>query len=1141
MTPSYSLSLLSDGATWRGRALSGRTLDLLAALAGCEGARMGDDAIVRALWPADPPAHPLRALHVVVSRARAAVGEDVVERVGDGYRLALATSDVDARDLAARAARARACAATGQWDQVLELTDDLPGTDADVSAGTGPAGTGPAGGGARRPGPLARLRERAAAHAEAAGRQRALALEAVGEYEQAVPLLRAAAEREPDDETVLAALVRAQAWARSPAVALRTYEDYRLRLREQGAVPGPVARAAHEVALAAENPVRRGLEPVPEHFLGRQDDVAAVGKALGTHRLVTVTGPGGVGKTTLAQAVAARSRRPAVYVAALADVAPGADLVRVLLDALGSPPVADAEARASLGAVLAAPGTLLVLDNCEHLAGDVADLIGPLLATCADLRVLATSRRQLDLGAEHVYRLEPLDPASSDSLFRARALAARPGQVIDGADLEELLGRLEGIPLAIELAAARTRTLSVGQIAARLPARPDLLTGARDAPARQRTLRAVIAWSWDLLDDSERRGLASLALLPDGFTLTAAEALIGPEAADVLDALAGHCLLNVRDRGGVPRFHMLVTVRDFALARLAGSGGEEAARERLRNWVLEVCSEVRLPLGRHSFGDVGSPQAERQNRVFQQLVDDEAVVVQELDRVLQQVTAGGPGQDGGSDAACTIGAALMRLWSVTWSYDRAADYAPRLVALAVRPARSTRGNEARLSLLALCASLSGLLGPLPEQVGEGLPRSLDGEDPSMARIRRFLRAPARQWPELVHDADPWVACIAGRCLAAQLENEGAPEAALEVVENLLDRLRGADLAGIYLLELSTSRLQVLMTLGRYEQVADECARALELVDRLLPAWGASYREALQLDRAYCQVYLTPEEDLVTGLLAATDFSTLPGTLRFVARSVSGELELVRGRTREAALIQRASLGYAGRWRTVMGAGSPWELYILGMCLVTDVELEAAEAAELDAGGVRARAVPLLRDMLADPAPRQRDVPAVMAFAAAVGLSVMAAVGQEEVRGAGQEEVRGAGREAVQGVGQETDREAVQGAGPAGRDGGPVAAPKAPTQDAGPVGREAVQGAGPADPTGREAGRRAAGAELVATALAVGTNQTCRLLSHDYLRTRAHVLDDRAMAVAEERVRHLDHARLLAHAAGLARRLADEAG
>ena len=1096
MTPAYPLSLLGSEPAWRGRALSGRPLDILAALADSEEARMGDGAIIEALWPEDAPARPLRALHVVVSRVRALVGDGVVERVGDGYRLVLATADVDARDLAARAARARACAAAGQWARVLELTDDLP-RPPESGAATAPAQSPPrrpatrAGSrradGALPPSPLARLREHAAADAAAAGRARALALEATGDHERAAPLLRAAVEDDPGDETVLAALIRAEAWARSPAAALEIYEGYRLRLREQGAVPGPAVRAAHEAALAAENPVRRGLEPVPDHFLGREDDVAAALKALGTHRLVTVTGPGGVGKTTLAQAVAARSRRPAVYVAALAEVAPGADLVRVLLDALGSPPVADAEARTSLGAVLAAPGTLLVLDNCEHLVGDVADLIGPLLATCADLRVLATSRRQLDLGAEHVYRLEPLDPASSDSLFRARALAARPGQVIDGADLEELLGRLEGIPLAIELAAARTRTLSVGQIAARLPARPDLLTGARDAPARQRTLRAVIAWSWDLLDDSERRGLASLALLPDGFTLTAAEALIGPQAADVLDALAGHCLLNVRDRGGVPRFHMLVTVRDFALARLAGSGGEEAARERLRNWVLEVCSEVRLPLGRHSFGDVGSPQAERQNLVFQQLVDDEAVVVQELDRVLQQVAAGGPGQDGDSDAACTIGAALMRLWSVSWSYDRVADYAPRLVALAVRPARSTRGNEARLSLLALCASLSGLLGPLPEQVGRGLPGSLDGEDPSMARIRRFLRAPARQWPELVHDADPWVACIAGRCLAAQLENEGAPEAALEVVENLLDRLRGADLAGIYLLELRSSRLQVLMTLGRYGQVADECTTALQALDHLLPSWGTFYREALQLERAYCQAYASPREDLAAGLLASTDLAGLPGTLRFVARSVSGELELVRGNTRQAALIQRASLRYAGRWRTVMGAGSPWELYILGMCLVTDVELEAAEAAELDAPGVRARAVPLLRVMLADPAPRQRDVPTVMAFAAAVGLSVMAAVGQEEERG----------------TGQETDREAVQGTDPAGR--------------------------------------RAAGAELVATALAVGTNQTCRLLSHDYLRERARALDARSLARAEDRVRHLDRARLLAHAAGLARRLADEAG
>ena len=410
----------------------------------------------------------------------------------------------------------------------------------------------------------------------------------------------------------------------------------------------------------------------------------------------------------------------------------------------------------------------------------------------------------------------------------------------------------------------------------------------------------------------------------------------------------------------------------------------------------------------------------------------------------------------------------MRLWSVTWSYDRVADYAPRLIELAARPARSLRGNEARLTFMALYASLSGLLGPLPERIGKELPRSFDGEDPSMARVRRFLRAPAGHWPDLVHDADPWVAWIAGRCLSAQLENAGMSEAALDIVENLLNRLREADLAGIYLLELSSSRLQVLMTLGRYEQVADECTRALELVDRLLPAWGISYRKALELDRAYCQAYVSPRNDLASALLAATDVSSLPGTLRFVARSVSGELELIQGRARRAALIQRESLRYAGRWRSIMGAGSPWELYILGMCLVTDVELDEAEAAELDAPDIRARAVRLLCDMLTDPAPQQHDVPTIMALTAAVGLSTM------------------------------------------------VAATPGTTH-------------------------QATGAELVATALTVGTNQTCRLLSHGYLRDRARTADARLFADAETRVRHLDRARLLTHAAGLARRLANETG
>lgn len=1062
MTSSYSLALLTDPPTWRGKALTGRPLDLLAALAGSRGAQVSDSALIEALWPDDVPARPLRALHVVVSRVRASVGQGVVERAGNGYRLALPAAQVDACDLENRVVRARTCAAEGQWDQVLDLTGALPRVPA----------CGETVGALRAEGsPSSRLRERAVAHAQEARRDRALALEATGEYEQAADLLREVAGRDTGDETVLAALMRAESWARSPAAALELYEQHRRRLREQGAVPGPAMRAAHEVVLAAESPVRRGLEPVPEHFLGREADVAGVLKALSSHQLVTLTGPGGVGKTTLAQVVAARSRRPAIYVASLAEVSPGTDLARVLLDAVGSPGApgtTEGDPRRSLAAALSLPGTVLVLDNCEHLTDEVADLTGSLLPACPDLRVLATSRRPLDLGAEHVHRLAPLDAASAAELFRARALAARPEQVINDDDLGDLLMRLDGIPLAIELAAARTRTLSVGQIAERLPGRPELLTAARDAPARQRTLTAVIEWSWNLLDAVERRAMVRLALLADGFTLQPVEALIGADAADLLDSLVSHSLLVVRD-SGLPRFHMLVTVRDFALEQLAASGDEAVAHRDLHEWVVDLCSQIRFPIDAGDFGDADHSQARRHDRVFQEVVEAEAVIVQELDRLLDKAESRGPDSLPGElrDAICIIGAALMRLWSVTWSYERIADYGSRLIRTAVQPTRDLRGNEAGLSVLALCVTLFGLLSHVPAQVRSLLPESFDGEG-SFSRVRRFLRAGDDQWPELARDVDPWVAWAATRCLAARQEDDGDPRASLETIETLLDRLNGTELAGIHLLELHLHRLQVFMSLGRYRQVVDACTSAQVLLERVLPSWGGFFRTALRLEGAYCAVYLDPRPETAQRLLESLDPVKLPGTMRFIARSVRGELELTRGRVRTAALIQRVSLRYAGHWRSILGAGSQWELYILSMCLVTDVELGPDDAVELDAAAIRVRATSLLNNILSDPSPRQRDIPTIMAFAAAVGLSALAAA-----------------------------------------------------QD--------------------DSDHREVGAELVATALAVGTNQTCRLLSHDYLRSRTEQLAPRALSEAERRTRDLGRAQLVAHAAGLARRLASETG
>ena len=356
---------------------------------------------------------------------------------------------------------------------------------------------------------------------------------------------------------------------------------------------------------------------------------------------------------------------------------------------------------------------------------------------------------------------------------------------------------------------------------------------------------------------------------------------------------------------------------------------------------------------------------------------------------------------------------------------------------------------------------------MPTQVRSLLPASFDGEG-SFNRVRRFLRAGDEQWPELIGDADPWVAWAATRCLAAQQEDDGDPQASLRTIETLLGRLHGNDLAGIHLLELHLHRLQVLMSLGRYSQVVDACSRAQVLLDRVLPSWGEFFRTTLRLEGAYCAVYLDPRPETADRLLESLEPVDLPGTMRFIARSVRGELELTRGNARTAALIQRVSLRYAGHWRTILGSGSHWELYILSMCLITDVELSPDEAVELDADAVRVRATSLLRDILSDPAPRQRDIPTIMAFVAAVGLSVVAA------------------------------------------------------EDADPD-------------------RRAVGAELVATALAVGTNQTCRLLSHDYLHSRTEQLDARALAQAEVRIRLLDRGELVAHAADLAGRLAGEVG
>ncbi len=368
--------------------------------------------------------------------------------------------------------------------------------------------------------------------------------------------------------------------------ALAGYEDLRTRLADElGADPSPALTALHRAMLtqdaALEAPRRRTNLPAPlTGLVGRATAVADLRSLLGAHRLVTLTGPGGVGKTRLAVEVA--SAFPVAWlVEATAD-----GLADAVAAELGVPVTALADALRERELVL-----VLVLDNCERAVDEVAALAATLLPTAPRLRVLVTSQVPLDVGGEVRYEVAPLPEADAAELFLARA-AATGYRTEDVAAVRTLCRRLDGLPLAVELAAARVRALGVTELLARLDDRFRLLTkGKRDAPARQRTLRAVLDWSWEPLSAPERAVLRRLAVHAGGCTLAAAEAVCaGPDVADVLDALVDRSLVVVRDG----RFRPLESVTAYCLDRLAEAGETTVVHKRHREYYTELAERADL-------------------------------------------------------------------------------------------------------------------------------------------------------------------------------------------------------------------------------------------------------------------------------------------------------------------------------------------------------------------------------------------------------------------------------------------------------------------------------------------------------------------------------------------------------------------
>lgn len=420
---------------------------------------------------------------------------------------------------------------------------------------------------------------------------------AAGDWAGALHWAEEAAEGAPLRESAHLRLMEAHAGAGNRGEALRAYERCRRLLAEElGVSPSPSTETAYVALLGDEPPAPATAGPLPglplplTRLVGRDDELAAIEKALAGARLLTLTGTGGVGKTRLALAAAADLAGGFPDGACFVELAPLADadlLPQQVLTALGLREETGQSPGATLAAHLRARQVLLVFDNCEHLVAAAATLAEGLLRACPGVTVLATSREPLGVPGETTWRVPSLSPAGAMALFTERAIAVRPDFTVTepaAPALAHLCQRLDNIPLAIELAAARTSALSVEEIAARLDDRFRLLSGgARTAVPRQQTLRAMVDWTYDALSEAERRVFDRLAVFGSSFDLEAAEQVVGVQ--DVLDVVTGlvNKSLVVAERpgaGGHTRYRLLETMRLYARERLAESGDATEVRTR---------------------------------------------------------------------------------------------------------------------------------------------------------------------------------------------------------------------------------------------------------------------------------------------------------------------------------------------------------------------------------------------------------------------------------------------------------------------------------------------------------------------------------------------------------------------------------
>ncbi|MGI5243778.1 BTAD domain-containing putative transcriptional regulator [Dactylosporangium sp. CA-139066] len=524
------------------------------------------------------------ALQAQVSRLRRALPDEPIEFTGGGYRIAVDPQDVDAHRFDALARDGRRLLAAGDFKTAATVLHEA------LDLWRGPAladlpDAGPL---------LVRLEEARLAAAE----DLAEAELALPEGAPIGPLRRLVAEH-PFRERARAQLMRALHAAGRTAEALAEYEDARRLLADElGTDPSAELAAVHLRLLRPETPApARSALPAPlTRLVGREAELERLAGLRGA-RLVTLLGAGGAGKTRLALEAARRDGREACFVD-LSRVEDGALVPHAVAGALGLregglAPAGGGDPVRPLAGALAERDLLLVVDNCEQVLDAAAGLLRELLGRCPGLAALATSREPLGLTGEVLVPVGPLPPQTAVRLFAERAAAVRAGFAVDDANaaaVRRIVGLLDGLPLAIELAAARLRQLGVDELAERLAGHEHfavLSRGDRTAAGRHRTLRAVVDWSWQLLGDDERALARRLAVFDGGATRAAAEEVCGA-GEDLLADLVDRSLLSVSDG----RYRMLETILLFCRERLAEAGEEPALRAAHAAWCLRRAREA---------------------------------------------------------------------------------------------------------------------------------------------------------------------------------------------------------------------------------------------------------------------------------------------------------------------------------------------------------------------------------------------------------------------------------------------------------------------------------------------------------------------------------------------------------------------